>query len=136
VIEAFRAGTEANYNAPCRLKSIDAISVDDASPNTLIATGDLHDNPINFAKLVRRAGLDAGARSCAQWGFGQCQLEPAKCRQPNPWRQRNGQPGAAGDRADHAGSQCAHRLWRNAFGRFGLGELDLHCQQRQPELGR
>lgn len=59
MIEAFRAGTEANYNAPCRQKSIDAISVDDAPPNTLIATGDLHDNPMNFAKLVRRAGLDA-----------------------------------------------------------------------------
>ena len=30
----------------------------DPPPGTLIATGDLHDNPLHFAKLVRAAGMD------------------------------------------------------------------------------
>jgi hypothetical protein len=53
VIDACRAGALANRGAACRRGSIDLIH----PPGQLIATGDLHDNPVNFAKLVRRAGM-------------------------------------------------------------------------------
>ena len=54
VREAFLAGADANRSAGCRTGSIDLIR----PPGTLIATGDLHDNPLHFAKLVRAAGMD------------------------------------------------------------------------------
>lgn len=54
VREAFLAGADANRSASCRTASIDIIR----PPGTLIATGDLHDNPLHFAKLVRAAGMD------------------------------------------------------------------------------
>lgn len=50
---AFAAGARANREAACRRGSIDLIE----PPGTLIATGDLHDNPVHFQKLVLRAGL-------------------------------------------------------------------------------
>ncbi|MEM8757361.1 MAG: metallophosphoesterase [Planctomycetota bacterium] len=53
VIDVFRRGTEANLNADCRRGSIDEIR----PPGTLIATGDLHDNPVHFQRLVEIAGL-------------------------------------------------------------------------------
>lgn len=53
VIGALRAGAEANRTAPCREGSIDRVS----DPGRLIATGDIHDNPINFAAVVEAAGL-------------------------------------------------------------------------------
>ncbi len=43
----------ANRSARCRRNSIDEI----AAPGTLIATGDLHDNPLHLGKLVLAAGL-------------------------------------------------------------------------------
>lgn len=57
VEEAFRSGAEACRTAVCRRGSIEVIT----PPGTLIATGDLHDNPINFGKLVRLAGFDGSA---------------------------------------------------------------------------
>jgi hypothetical protein len=51
---AFTAGAAANRTAACRVHSIDRIR----APGTLIATGDLHDNPLHFARLVRAAGMD------------------------------------------------------------------------------
>ena len=54
VREAFLAGAAANRSAACRVGSIDRI----APPGTLIATGDLHDNPLHFARLVAAAGMD------------------------------------------------------------------------------
>jgi hypothetical protein len=53
VVAAFREGASANREAACRRGSIDVIN----APGRLIATGDLHDNPIHFAKLVEAAGL-------------------------------------------------------------------------------
>lgn len=53
VIDALRAGAHANRTAACRRGSIDEIS----PPGRLIATGDLHDNPINFQKLLHQAGM-------------------------------------------------------------------------------
>ncbi len=53
VCEAFQAGAKANRSAACRKGSIDVIS----SPARLIATGDIHDNPVNLGKLVRAAAL-------------------------------------------------------------------------------
>lgn len=49
----FRQGTEANHDAACRKGAVDAA---DAS-GTLLATGDLHDNPFHFAKVVKLARL-------------------------------------------------------------------------------
>lgn len=54
VREVFLRGAEANRAAACRRGSIDVIR----PPGRLIATGDLHDNPAHFLKLVRVAGLD------------------------------------------------------------------------------
>ncbi|MBL8875942.1 MAG: metallophosphoesterase [Phycisphaerae bacterium] len=53
VCEIFRAGAAACRDAECRKGSIDVIR----APGRLIATGDLHDHPINFKKLVSIAGL-------------------------------------------------------------------------------
>jgi len=53
VCELFRAGAKACREAACRRGSIDVIR----APGRLIATGDLHDHPINFKKLVEIAGL-------------------------------------------------------------------------------
>ena len=47
------AGAEANRSASCRHGSVDRIE----PPGKLIATGDLHDNPLHFARLVEHAGL-------------------------------------------------------------------------------
>jgi hypothetical protein len=57
VITALRDGANANRTAKCRRNSIDYIE----APGRLIATGDLHDNPMHFSKLVRTAGLDGDA---------------------------------------------------------------------------
>lgn len=54
VREIFLEGARANRSAPCRVASIDRIE----APGRLIATGDLHDNPLHLARLVRAAGLD------------------------------------------------------------------------------
>ncbi len=56
VVEVLRAGARANREAACRQGSIDLI----AAPGRLIATGDLHDNPLHFDRLVRLAGLGTG----------------------------------------------------------------------------
>ena len=53
VINALNAGAAANRSASCRRGSIDEIN----APGKLIATGDLHDNPVNFSKLVKQAGM-------------------------------------------------------------------------------
>lgn len=55
VREALLAGARANREAACRVGSIDRI----AAPGRLIATGDLHDNPLHMARLVEAAGLFA-----------------------------------------------------------------------------
>jgi hypothetical protein len=56
VCEIFRRGARANGEAKCRRGSIDYIE----GPGRLIATGDLHDNPLHFARLVDAAGLTPG----------------------------------------------------------------------------
>tara|TARA_R110000782_G_scaffold45706_10_gene101368 strand:+ start:17346 stop:18236 length:891 start_codon:yes stop_codon:yes gene_type:complete len=56
VIEALRAGASANRDAACRRGSIDRVE----APGRLIATGDIHDNPLNFATVVAAAGLTTG----------------------------------------------------------------------------
>lgn len=58
VAAAFREGAEANCSAACRAGSVDAV----ACEGTLLATGDLHDNPLHFARVVRRARLDRQER--------------------------------------------------------------------------
>jgi hypothetical protein len=54
VRETFLAGAAANRTAACRVGSIDRIE----PPGTLIATGDLHDNPLHFSRLVAAAGME------------------------------------------------------------------------------
>lgn len=53
VIRALAEGSEANRHAPCRRGSIDVIG----PPGTLIATGDIHDNPAHLRQCVRLAHL-------------------------------------------------------------------------------
>lgn len=50
-------GCEANLNARCRRGSIDVVVAGDGSSRRLVATGDLHDNPVHLARLVDAAGL-------------------------------------------------------------------------------
>jgi len=54
VVRLLDAGATANRGAPCRRGSIDIIT----APGRLVATGDLHDNPLHLSKLVRAARLD------------------------------------------------------------------------------
>ena len=53
VAATLRRGAQANRDAACRDGSIDRIS----GPGRLIATGDLHDNPLHLAKLAELAEL-------------------------------------------------------------------------------
>lgn len=55
VCDALHAGTRANLEAPCRDRSIDRLD----SPAQLVATGDLHDNPLHLARLVSAAALES-----------------------------------------------------------------------------
>ncbi|MAY75073.1 MAG: hypothetical protein CMJ31_10225 [Phycisphaerae bacterium] len=54
----FLRGAEANRTASCRVGSIDVISY----PGTLVATGDLHDNPLHLQRLMDLAGFEGHAR--------------------------------------------------------------------------
>jgi Calcineurin-like phosphoesterase len=54
VCEVFERGATACRVAACRRGSIDRIE----APGTVICTGDLHDNPVHFEKLVQVAGMD------------------------------------------------------------------------------
>ncbi|MFO0859838.1 MAG: metallophosphoesterase [Phycisphaerales bacterium] len=53
VVALFRSGAKACREAGCRRGSIELIR----APGRLIATGDLHDHPMNFKRLVEIAGL-------------------------------------------------------------------------------
>lgn len=55
VCAALHAGARANLQAPCRDRSIDRID----APAQLVATGDLHDNPLHLARLVSAAALES-----------------------------------------------------------------------------
>ena len=55
MIDLLERAADANFNAKCRQGSADVIE----APGTLIATGDLHDNPVNLAHIVQLARLDA-----------------------------------------------------------------------------
>jgi len=57
VIEAFIAGARANRQNALRRGSIEVVPRHHAC-RRLIATGDLHDNPMSFARLLELAGLD------------------------------------------------------------------------------
>lgn len=56
VARVFLAGARANLGSGCRRGSIDAVE----GPGRLIATGDLHDNPLHLSRLVEAAGLGEG----------------------------------------------------------------------------
>lgn len=62
VVDALTAGARANRGAACRRGSIDVVEVRTSQRGeataTLIATGDLHDNPLHLARVVRAAGMD------------------------------------------------------------------------------
>lgn len=75
VRELFLTASRANREAACRQGSIDVIR----PPGVLVATGDLHDNPVNFARLVNVAGM-------ADFGFGISDfgLKDAESGNPHP----------------------------------------------------
>lgn len=62
VCDVLLAGARACLEAACRDGSIDRI----VSPGTLIASGDLHDNPSAFTTLVRVAELDSDRETAPQ----------------------------------------------------------------------
>ncbi len=53
VAAALLAGAEANRAAACRRASIDEIF----APGRLIATGDIHDNPLHLSQVIAAAGM-------------------------------------------------------------------------------
>lgn len=53
VCELFTAGLAANLSAACRRHCTDVIG----APGRLIATGDIHDNPLHLARLLHVAGM-------------------------------------------------------------------------------
>ncbi len=53
---ALLAGARANLQASCRHGAMDVI----AAPGELIATGDLHDNPVHYARLLELASMREG----------------------------------------------------------------------------
>ena len=55
VVQLLADATSANLDANCRVGCIDRVQPIGA----LLATGDLHDNPLNFARVVQLARLDA-----------------------------------------------------------------------------
>lgn len=64
VIDALRSGARANAQASCRRGSMDLIQ----GPGRLVATGDLHDNPLHLARLVEAAGLGDGVLTAGVHG--------------------------------------------------------------------
>jgi len=56
VIDLFHEAARASCEADCRQGSVDVIE----GPGTLIATGDLHDNPFHLNRVVELAGLGGG----------------------------------------------------------------------------
>jgi len=67
VLTTLHAATEANLTASCRSGSIDRIKAGTHTcgsgtlqQSRLIATGDLHDNPVHLSRLVQAAGLVTG----------------------------------------------------------------------------
>jgi len=52
----FREGAAANLEAGCRRGSVDEVE----AAGTLTATGDLHDNPVQFARVLALARLERG----------------------------------------------------------------------------
>jgi len=56
VIDLFRHAADASRGASCRQGSVEVIE----GPGTLLATGDLHDNPFHLNRLVELAGLGEG----------------------------------------------------------------------------
>jgi hypothetical protein len=54
VCEVLSRGAQANRTSLCRVGSIDHVR----GPGMLLATGDLHDNPIHFARVCELAKLD------------------------------------------------------------------------------
>lgn len=61
VADALREGAAANRGAACRRGSIDVVE----GRGRLIATGDLHDNPIHFGRVVEAANLEIAPGSDA-----------------------------------------------------------------------
>lgn len=57
VCDVLDAGAEANLSSPVRSGSVDRISWE-SSPSRVIATGDIHDNPLHLRAVVRAAGLE------------------------------------------------------------------------------
>lgn len=62
VAAAFLAGAEANRSARCRSGSTDVIS----APGRLVATGDIHDNPVHLEQVIRAAGLGEESDTATQ----------------------------------------------------------------------
>ncbi len=57
VIDLFHDAARASREAECREGSVEVIR----GPGTLIATGDLHDNPFHLKQLLELCGLEGGA---------------------------------------------------------------------------
>lgn len=58
VISVFRDGAHACRRAACRRGAIDVIELPADASAPLILSGDLHDNPLHLARLIRAAALD------------------------------------------------------------------------------
>lgn len=64
VIDLFHEAARVSLEAACRQGSVEIIR----GPGTLIATGDLHDNPFHLRRLLELAGLDSEGPAQADEG--------------------------------------------------------------------
>ncbi|MFI4916983.1 MAG: hypothetical protein ACIAS6_10820 [Phycisphaerales bacterium JB060] len=53
VCETLEAASEASRDAACRRGSVDWVG----APGSLVATGDIHDNPLHLCRVIEAAGL-------------------------------------------------------------------------------
>ncbi len=86
VIAALNAGAAACARTPGRRGWTEWVEVNESRrgtpAGTLIATGDLHDNPLHLARLVRAAGIDAAWEAREAHGSGEpCRQEQKKEKQ-------------------------------------------------------
>lgn len=59
VCRTLELAAEAGFDASCRRGAVDWVS----APGRLVATGDIHDNPLHFARVIEAARLDGDPAS-------------------------------------------------------------------------
>ncbi|MEQ8317453.1 MAG: hypothetical protein RIE77_07690 [Phycisphaerales bacterium] len=62
VCQTLEAAAEASHDASCRRGSVDWVE----APGSLVATGDIHDNPLHLSRVIEAAGLHGDPHETAE----------------------------------------------------------------------